>query len=530
MGTRKQIGTATHEVHSGSAGTLTADHRPLERVDVSVSSANSAGWIQTLGRRLFCFPVLLGALLLGGVVVSLQFSLPDPDTWFHIAAGEEILATHSWPRTDHYSFTAYGNESIAPEWLGEVLIAASNRLGGLSGLMLLLVIGSCILMLLLYYYATLHSGNSKAAFVACALLLPLVTGFCHLRPQLFGYVLLVGTLISLERFRQGRQKSLWVLPALLLIWVNLHGTFIFGLMAIALYWVSGLVGFRFGGVVAERWTATQRRHLLLVMLSCFAVLPVTPYGAQLAGYTFHVIHHASLGMANITEYQPLGSYTPLLKLFLAFILPFLLAQVLFPLSYRLEEIALVLAGVYGACVHSRLLFFFALVFAPALALLLARWIPNYEPAKDRYLLNATVILLISAGLFKASPSTKDLKRQVDVQYPSRALDYLRAHPVAGAMLNDYGWGGYLIWTSPERKVFIDGRSQIYEDNGVYQDYLRIMGVERNTLPLLRKYKVESCLVPADSAIVTFLATLPDWQRVYSDDLSAILVRRKAPED
>jgi hypothetical protein len=524
MALRNQIETAAQLMDSQTASEVADSHRSVDRAEIS--TAAPAGSIRRLGRKVFCFPVLLGALLLAGVVVSLQFSLPDPDTWLHVAAGEDILATHRWPRTDTYSFTAYGTESIAFEWLGEALIATANRLGGLSGLMLLLVMGSWALMVFLYYYAALRGGNSKAAFVACAVLLPLVTGFCHLRPQLFGYMLLVVTLICLERFRQQRQKKLWILPLLLLLWVNLHGSFIFGLMAIALYWVAGLVGFKFGGIVAEPWTTAQRRHLLIILLFCFAVLPVTPYGARVVGYTFHVIRHASLGMANITEYQPLGSYSSLLKLFLAFLLPFVLAQVLFPTTYRLEEIALVVAGVYGACVHSRLLFFFGLVFAPVLALFLSRWIPRYEVAKDRYLVNAAVILLMAMGLFKALPSRKELQRQVTAQYPRRALDYLRAHPVPGAMLNDYGWGGYLIWVAPERKVFIDGRSQIYEDNGVYRDYLSVMSVEKNTLPLLRKYNIESCLVPANSPLATFLAALPDWERAYSDNLSSVLVRKK----
>jgi hypothetical protein len=56
--------------------------------------------------------------------------------------------------------------------------------------------------------------------------------------------------------------------------------------------------------------------------------------------------------------------------------------------------------------------------------------------------------------------------------------------------------------------------------------LSIMGVEKDTLVLLRKYNVDACLVSAGSPIATFLGALPDWQRAYADGLSAILVRRK----
>src|SRR5205814_10645805 len=152
----------------------------------------------------------------------------------------------------------------------------------------------------------------------------------------------------------------------------------------------------------------------------------------------------------------------------------------------------------------------------------------YEAAKDRHLLNAALIVLIGAGLLKALPSRNDLQQQVAAEYPRRALDYLRAHPAVGQMLNDYGWGGYLIWAYPERKVFIDGRSQLYEDSGVYADYLRIMRVEEEAPSLLRKYDLQACLLRRDSPLLTFLEGLPVWERVYADNVSEIIVRRKSP--
>ena len=73
---------------------------------------------------------MLGALLLGGVFWSLRMFVVDPDMWWHVKVGEGILATHHWPTMDPYSFTVAGQPWIAYEWLGEVLLAAANRLGG----------------------------------------------------------------------------------------------------------------------------------------------------------------------------------------------------------------------------------------------------------------------------------------------------------------------------------------------------------------------------------------------------------------
>jgi len=90
MGNRKQISvaTSTDQANSASCRTLAAVHRSVDALDAPIPSSNSAASVRTLGRRLFCFPVLLGVFLIAGVVVSLRLSLPDPDTWFHVAAGE----------------------------------------------------------------------------------------------------------------------------------------------------------------------------------------------------------------------------------------------------------------------------------------------------------------------------------------------------------------------------------------------------------------------------------------------------------
>jgi hypothetical protein len=57
----------------------------------------------------------------------------EGDTWFHILVGEDILKTQTFPTTDSYSFSAYGNECMAFEWLGQILMALTV-VGGLRAL------------------------------------------------------------------------------------------------------------------------------------------------------------------------------------------------------------------------------------------------------------------------------------------------------------------------------------------------------------------------------------------------------------
>jgi hypothetical protein len=477
-------------------------------------------------RRLLSFPALLALLLVAGVYARARVNYPDPDTWWHIAVGEHILRTGAWPQADFFSATVSGNHWIAYEWLGEVAMALAVRVGGLAGQTLLQILLSGLLMILLFYDALLRCGRVKASFVACTLLLPAAAFFFTLRPQVMGYILLLVTLVGLRRYRQGRQKTLWALPLVFLVWANTHGSFSFGLFAIGVYWASGLAAFRFASVFAERWSPEQRIHIAATFLLCLLALTITPYGTRLAAYPLEMALFQPVNVANIIEWQPLSPDIVMGKIFLVVLLLFFLAQLVARPLFRAEEVTLLLFAVFAAAMHRRFLLLFVIVFAPLLALVLARRIPRYEPGRDRPALNAALAVLILAAMVYFFPSHESLEGRVAGYYPHRAVEYLRENPVDGTVWNEYGWGGYLIWTmGPKHKVFIDGRADIYEYAGVLDDYLRIARLAPDALPLLRKYGVEACLVRREAPLATLLGALPEWERTYADSVSVVFVRK-----
>jgi hypothetical protein len=496
---------------------------PEEALPPPVSKPAERPW-RAVARRMFSFPVFLGALLIGPACLTLPHYPHDPDTWWHTAVGERILETGTWPTTESYSFTARGDEWLASEWLGEVVMGLADRLGGLVGLTILRVVLASALLVLLYGYASLRSGNTKAGFVATVILFPLVLGFLWLRPQLLAYIFLAVTMVSLERFRQGSARALWILPPVFLLWVNTHGTFPLGFMIIGLYWASGLFRWNCGGVEAIPWTTRQRRELLFILLLCALVLPLTPYGTRLAAYPLEFAHSHSAMITRLSEWQPLGFGETWGRQVLVLVLLFLLAQVLFRPRYRLEEIVLLLFAIYATCVHRRFFLLLALVLAPAFATLLAGRMPAYKPSKDRYILNTALIAILAALLVLTFPGRTQLQEIVDATYPRKAIEYLRDHPQLGPLYNDYGLGGYLIWSlGNQHPVFIDGRADVYDYAGVYSDYFRITTVQPDALLLLHKYGVKSCLTGPDEPLATFLAGRADWKLVYRDKLSLIFV-------
>lgn len=475
---------------------------------------------------LVSFPAMLGVALIGRVFASMRAFFVDPDVWWHLKDGQAILATHHWPMTDPYSFTVYGQPWIAFEWLGDVLLASVSRLGGVLGLDILLIVLGSAVMIALYYLGTLRSGNSKAGFLAAGLLCSLAFPSFTLRPQMLGYLFLVLTMIALELFRQGKHRAIWFLPPLMLVWINTHGSWIIGLGAIFAYWICGLREFELGGIVAKAWRPSERRQISFVFMLCLAVLPLTPYGTRLAAYPFTVASSLPVSVSYVMEWLPMPFGTWAGKLFLMIVVGFMICQIAFRLSWRLEEFALLLFGIVTATLHMRFVLIFVPFCVPLLAVVFARWLPAYDRRKEHYALNALLIAAVVVAMFWFRPTRSSINQKIAKSFPVGAVNYIRGHSIPEPMFNAYWFGGYLVWAlGPEHKVFLDGRSELFEAGGVLSDYAQITYLKPGALQIMDNYHVKSCLMERDAPLATVLAALPEWQKVYSDGTSVLFVRR-----
>ena len=94
------------------------------------------------------------------------------------------------------------------------------------------------------------------------------------------------------------------------------------------------------------------------------------------------------------------------------------------------------------------------------------------------------------------------------------------------MLNEYVWGGYLIWAAPERKVFIDGRADIFDWTGVLNEYGRWATLREDPRLLLDKYNVDYCLLRAGAPMAQVLPHMAGWRRAYHDSIAVVFVRQR----
>jgi hypothetical protein len=495
----KHVSTPNQEVASSSA-------RLLEALKWAVS-----------------FPAMLGMFLIGRIFYEARNFVVDPDVWWHIKVGQDILRSHHWPTTDPYSFTVLGSPWIAYEWLGDVAIGFVAKFG-LQALDALLILLGGAIATGLYYYASLCAKNSKAGFASATIVSIFAMENFNLRPQMFGFLFLVITLLVLEHFRQGRPKALWILPPLFLIWINAHGSWIIGLGVILLTLVAGLFNFDVGSVEGVRWTEKQRIQLELALLGSLAMIPLTPYGTQLATYPFMVASSLPLNAENVIEWLPMPFDALLGKLFLAVVVGSFVLQTLYHFKFRLVQWVLCIGGAVMACLHVRFVLLFAPFFCPILAIMLARWLEQYHRDKDKFVLNAVLMAGVAFAMVRYFPTQSQLEHAVETQSPVRAVNFLHSHPVEGPLFNNYRYGGYLIDNLPEHKVFIDGRGDLYEFGGVMGDYVQVVNVRPAAFSVLKFYGIRTVLLQQNEPLAVFLAEHPDWKRIYKDDISVIFVR------
>ena len=476
-------------------------------------------------RVFFSFPAALAALLLVLTVFNVRGRLNDPDMWWHLKAGEWISHTHSVPRADIFSFTAAGHPWMAQEWLSELTIYGAYHIGGYPGLMAWLVVVSSALVLAGYLLCSVYSGNAKIGFLGGMVTgLYATVGFA-IRPHMLGYLLLVCELLILDLGRRRDARWFYALPPLFALWINFHSSFIFGFAVLAIVLGCAFLEFEWGLVQARRWPWSAARSLAVATALSALALLANPLGPKLIWFPLDVMLHQTRILEFVVEWQQtdFGSERGLILLSGAGLV--ILVVLLRSAKVRIEELLLLAMLFYMAARHVRMEFLFGLVVAPVLCRLLADFWERYQPERDSITPNAVLILIAAALVVFLFPSSRALAEQVDKANPVKAVEFIRQARLSGPVLNDYAYGGYLIWAAPERPVFIDGRSDLYEAAGILKDYMRFVSLDTDPQLLLGKYKISYCLFSRDQPIVHVMQLIPGWKQVYSDAHAVVFARQ-----
>jgi len=469
----------------------------------------------------FGFPALLGGELVTTVLMFAHRGIGDPDIWWHLRNAEELVRTGHFVRADAYSYTVWGAKWINHEWLGELPYYAGWRWLGLQGLYVVMALALVGIFLLLYLLAYRRARDYRAAALACGIAIPLTTVSFGPRTLLFGWIFL---LLELLVF-QASEKSpgwLWALPLLFTLWVNTHGSWLIGIVLLLAFSAASCFEVSAGRIESHRRPLRELKQLATVATFCVAALFLNPYGWRLVFYPFDLAFRQKLNVSHVEEWQSPDFHSIRGKLLLALVLAFLVLILVRRSRLLLHEVLFLLIALYAAFTYSRFLFLAAIMVTPLLAaelsFLRARPVGREKPVLNLVMMTAMLSLIIWQV-----PSNAQLSAGISEEYPVAAIGHLSSLRPVDRVLNDYDWGGYLIWHARQVPVFVDSRVDIFEYSGVFADYLDIMGL-KNSLALLRKHHVRYVLYGREKALAYLLRNTPEWKVIY-EDKTAVLFER-----
>jgi hypothetical protein len=447
------------------------------------------------------------------VLISLAPGIADDgDIGWHIATGRLIAATGAVPGTDPFSLTFAGRPWTAHEWLSDLMMAGADAAGGWTGLALLT--GAAVATALMLMGLEIGRWlNGPRTLIVLLLALAVLKPFIFARPHVLAWVPLAGWAIILLRAREAGRAPPLAAALIMLVWANLHGSFLFGLALTGAFGLEALI------LSADR--ARALRQWGVFGLVTLAAALATPSGAGGLLFPLQVSGLAVKGV--IVEWLPtVLADMPGLQAFLFIGLGTLLWR-----GVRVPPLRLLMLGgvawmAFDSARHQALL---AILGSLIIAAPLGASFPAEAPARPgggtsrRALLLLAGAALLFAGLRLATPQPRATSPfNPDALIAALPPD-LRQQPV----FNGYNLGGTLIMAGI--RPFIDGRADIYGDDFVLAHRAMVDGDKAAFDAAAARWGITWTMLPATAALTAQLDTDPRWQRLAADPWTVVHVRR-----
>ena len=470
----------------------------------------------------------------------------DTDTWWHLRAGQWIVEHRSVPQVDPFSYTRAGQPWQIPGWLVQAPMYIIYRLAGPGGLNIWTAL--MVTLAFAFLWKTLSGGPFLRAFIL--VLATAVSGvYWAARPYLVTFVLAAAFLWILEDYRWQRTplaaRRLWWLPALMVAWANSHGGFAVGFILWGVYAFNELVSWLREGAffsnLAQLFNLKSsfkdpKFTLFWSGLFLIAAVCLNPSGPVMLLYPFKTVAIGAL-QDYIAEWQTPNFHSLSVQPFIWLLLATFAAVGLSRRRLALTDFLLVGGFAYMGLLAGRNVALFALAAPPVLArhaepifAVLSRkmgyrgaMLDNLHPRRTRLnrLLLGVLLLaaLAKAGLvFPASVNEEHFAKSL----PVAAVAHIRSTRPPGQLFNTYNWGAYLLWALPEYPVFLDGRTDLYNDEVINQ-WLQVVRAEDGWQEVLDAWQVRLILLEPTMPVVRVLPGA-GWKLLYQDELAVVYGR------
>jgi hypothetical protein len=342
-----------------------------------------------------------------------------------------------------------------------------------------------------------------------------------------------------------------LLPVLTVLWANLHAGFISGLLLIGAYGAGEMVrlaarhGLRsYPELLLKGPQGARFRAMVVTGILCVGASVITPYGPGILLYPFWLSHTVKL-MKKVQEWQPM----PMTLDFTVFWVLMGFGALIFVRSVYFTAKAgrlraeggqfatdiLLMGGFAFLAVRSVRHMEWALLIVPSILgwhlQAYARFSPEEggdgERGERRPYAYVALVLALVVGVWPLINEGLPRPGVGKGKFPVEACDYLAAKKLDYRFYNTYEWGGYLIWRFwPEKRVFIDGRCEVYRDE-IMGQAIDVEAGKPDWERILDRWGVQMFIIRYRKRDSSHFTAGDRWRCVYWDDAAIIGLRNDA---
>jgi hypothetical protein len=474
---------------------------------------------------IFFISFFVAVLLLGQRMLNLDGDFPR-----HLLTGKYIFENRTVPNRELFIYPYLNQISVShsSEWLSDLIFYLTYSLTGLAGVIALSAGLLATAFTVIYSQLVKRLSLRIPVFVIVAWGAVATSINWVTRPHLMSMLMMGIWLIWADDLRRGEKTPFWKLPVLMLLWSNLHGEFIAGILVLLAYAVGWVIDYLLDPQKAD--LSVGKNLWLALILSALASL-LNPGGigpwTGILGFVNNKYLMSRMLEANSPNFQS-PEMRVLLSLFLLSI--FLLAIKKVKLS---AGQGLLLAGFSAMSLMAvRNIHLYGIVAPFVLAEGLAEFknirllerlettLQNVEEKLSGIFWPVAATICLSA--FVITNNTMQRFYQFTApMFPVRAVEWLEKNPQQGNMFNDLNWGGYLAWHLwPGQLTFVDSMADVTGE--VTMQYETVLTLANGWQDILNKYNIEWAIIEPNSPLANELELKQNWHVLYQDGNAVIL--------
>lgn len=458
------------------------------------------------------------------VMITLFIHGGDDAHW-HIPVGEWIINNLAIPRTGLFSQTMENAEWVSHEWLSEAIMYLVYHALGWPGLVVLAMVAVTASMLVALDYLLEQLPPIRAL---CLIILSYGMLLNHIIPRPHIFVLPIMTLwfVAMLKASEQHQAPTWRILPLLVLWANIHGSFLIGIPYALFFALESVVTAPATidrGRLAKQWA-------LFIALSVLCLF-ITPFGLEGLLFPLKLIGQNYV-TSTISEWAPVDfRHFQFFEVWLLLIIGFGLTQ---QIKIPLLRLIFILGLIHLSLKHSRHAFDLlslqgGLLLATPLA---THWQLPPKSKEDRLTVSGLLstppsrllVFSVLCGLLVYVFAFKTIEYNASKKTIAM-LASLRQFEPLGKVFNSYELCGYLI--NQGYKPYIDSRAELYKDDFIksFNDAVSLSGGEQALEKLLQQYDANWTFLIPTTAAIAYFNLHPDWIPVFANRYAVIHVRK-----